>query len=92
MQASTREAFSRSHALEGLVIQIREGSKKVKIKKYFFSWNPDLTGLMIVIKSFQFWPFWPKLLWFKAAFKFGFLVEIWVKCEPVGRYIDILVS
>jgi len=34
---------------------------------------------------FQFWPFWPKLLRFKFAFKFATLVEIWVKCEPVGR-------
>jgi len=34
---------------------------------------------------FQFWLFWPKLLRFKFAFKFATLVEIWVKCEPVGR-------
>ena len=62
-------------------------SKKVEIKiKHFFPQNPDLAGLMMDTKNFQFWPFWPKLLRFKVAFKFGTPAEIWVKCEPVGRF------
>ena len=57
------------------------------IKKKKFPRNPDLTDLMMATKSFQFGPFWPKLVRFKVPFKFATLtlVEIWVKCEPVGR-------
>ena len=62
------------------------GQKRSKSKKLFFPRNPHLAGLMMATKIFQFWPFWPKLLRFKVSSKFGTPAEIWVKCEPVGRF------
>ena len=62
------------------------GQKRSKSKKKIFPQNPQLAGLMMGTKIFKFWPFWPKLLRFKVAFKFGTPAEIWVKCEPVGRF------
>ena len=62
------------------------GQKRSKSKKLFFPQNPHLAGLMMATKNFQFWPFWPKLLRFKKSFKFATPAEIWVKCEPVGRF------
>ena len=59
---------------------------EIKIKKTFFPQNPDLAGLMMAMQIFQFWPFWPKLLRFKVAFKFATPADIWVKCEPVGIF------
>ena len=67
---------------------LRGGSRFCLLRKTFFPQNPQLAGLMMATKIFQFWPFWPKLLRFKVAFKFGTLADadIWVKCEPVGIF------
>ena len=62
------------------------GQKRSKSKKLFFPQNPQLTGLMMATKIFQFWPFWPKLLRSKKSSKFGTPADIWVKCEPVGIF------